>query len=82
MNTPYIITIHRNGETIKKRSTEIRDALMETKPELLYTDVYVVVEQGDGKEKKTMERKLNLNQGRRLYNNDTMMEVFISNLSY
>lgn len=78
----YRITIERNGETIKKRTDDIKSAILNSKPELLYTDIYVTISTGTGKEKTTMERKLNLTQGKRLYSTDTVLEVFINNLLY
>lgn len=76
----YTVLIERNGETIKKRTKDIQKTIMESKPELLHTEVYITVSYGAGKDKQVSERKLNLIQGRRLYLIDTMMEVFINNL--
>lgn len=80
-NTPtYRIVIERNGETIKKRTDDVKEAILSSKPELLFTDVYITVSKGAGKIKEVMERKLNLVQGKRLYSSEEMLEVFINNL--
>jgi hypothetical protein len=49
---------------------------MSLKPETLYTEVYVIV----GKKGDTIERRLSLTQGRKLFQNDDFLGIFINNL--
>lgn len=74
----YTITLLLNGETHKKRSENIKDAILSLKPEVLYTEVYVIVNKVGGKEK--IERTLNLVQGKKLFNNEDFLDAFINNL--
>lgn len=65
-----------NGLEYNKRSADIGKAILSVKPEVLYTEVYVVI----GKKGNTIERRLNLIQGRKLFMNDDFLEIFINNL--
>lgn len=67
-----------NGETIKKRTENIKDAILSLKPEVLVTEVYVNVQKVGSKDK--TERKLNLIQGKKLFRDENFLDVFIMNL--
>lgn len=70
------LTLNFNGETHNKRPKDIRDAIMSVKPATLFTDVYVTL-----KDKMDVrERKLNLTQGKKLFNDENFLTVFINNL--
>lgn len=72
----YNLTMNFNGETFNKRPKDIRDAIMSIKPAYLFTDVYVTL-----KDKMDVrERKLNLTQGKKLFNDENFLTVFINNL--
>lgn len=75
----YNLTLLFNGETYKKRTSNIKEAILSLKPESLVTEVYVIVKPVGSKEDPT-ERKLNLIQGKRLFNNEDFLDVFIMNL--
>ena len=77
--TKYNLTLLFNGETFKKRTANLKEAILSLKPEALVTEVYLIVKPVGSKEDAT-ERKLNLIQGKRLFNNEEFMEVFINNL--
>lgn len=72
----HTIKLIFNGLTFTKRSNDIAKAILSVKPEVLYTEVYVVI----GPKGNTIERRLNLVQGRKLFNNDDFLEIFINNL--
>lgn len=74
----YTITLLLNGETKQKRSEDIKDAILSLKPEVLYTEMYVTVNKVGSKNK--TERRLSLIQGKKLFNNEDFLDVFISNL--
>jgi hypothetical protein len=74
----YNLTLLLNGETKKKRTENIKDAILSLKPEVLYTEVYVIVSKVGSKDK--IERNLNLIQGKKLFNNEDFLDVFILNL--
>lgn len=67
-----------NGETIKKRTENIKDAILSLKPEVLVTEIYVNVQKVGSKD--ITERKLNLVQGKKLFRDENFLDVFIMNL--
>jgi len=72
----YNLTLNFNGETYTKRAKDVKSAIMSLKPTLLFTDVYITV-----KDKEDFrERKLNLFQGRKLFQDENFLDVFIINL--
>lgn len=72
----YSVDFKFNGETITKRTSDIKQTLEAIRPPVLLTEMYVTVK--NGKEK--IERKLNLHQARRVFQDDIMREIFINNL--
>lgn len=72
----YNLTLNFNGETFTKRPKDIKKTIMSLKPEVLFTDIYVTFKTG----KDVRERKLNLTQGKKLFNNEDFLDVFIINL--
>lgn len=73
----YNLTLKFNGETFNKRPKEdIRQAILSVKPSVLLTEMYVTLKKGSD----VRERKLNLVQGRKLFNNEDFLDVFIMNL--
>lgn len=65
-----------NELKFRKQTDDIAKAIMELKPEQLYTDLYVVVTKG----KDRMERHLNLKQGKTLFISEDFLGIFINNL--
>jgi hypothetical protein len=76
----FYITASFNGEIYKKRSKDIRNAILSLKPETLYTEVYFTVSTGSGKNKDISERRLNLTQAKRIFSDETALDIFINNL--
>ena len=74
----YNLTLQFNGEVFKKRTENISEAILSLKPESLVTEIYLTVIPVGSKEK--TERRLNLLQGKRLFNNEDFLAVFIHNL--
>jgi hypothetical protein len=72
----YTLKLIFNGLTFTKRGSDIAKMILSVKPEVLYTEIYVVM----GKKGDTIERRLNLIQGRKLFTNDDFLEIFINNL--
>ena len=75
---PYKVEMVFNGSTFKKTTDDVAKTIVELKPDVLHTEVYVSVSKG----KDTMERKLNLVQGKRLFLSEDFLSVFISNLMF
>jgi len=73
---PYRVEMLFNGLKTLSRTDNINEAILSKKPELLYTEMYVTVKRGDD----ISERKLNLLQGRKLFNDENFREIFINNL--
>ncbi len=69
-----------NGLKFKKRTNDIPEAILKLKPETLFTDLYVTVSKGKGKDKEITERRLNLQQGKNLFINEDFLRVFTNNL--
>lgn len=80
MEKIHNLTISFNGETYKKRSKDIEQTILSLKPEVLYTELYFTISKGSGKFKELTERKLNLIQARKLFQDDFFRQVFINNL--
>lgn len=80
MTTPtkptYVLELVMNGETFKKRTTNLNEAFLKMAPEFLHTEMYVTLKKG----KLKTERKLTLIDGRKLFANEDFREVFINNL--
>lgn len=71
-----ILTLNFNGELHTPKAKGIAKAIMSVKPATLFTDVYVTYDvDGD-----IRERKLNLTQGKKLFNNEDFLNVFVMNL--
>lgn len=74
----YNLTLQFNGETFNKRPKKetLKKTILSLKPSVLYTEMYVTL-----KDKQDVrERKLNLVQGKNLFNNEDFLDVFIINL--
>lgn len=74
----YQLTMIFNGkEFFKKVKPEtIKDVILSFKPPVLHTDIFVKLKKG----KDERERHLLLMQGKKLFNNDIFLQVFIMNL--
>ena len=76
MQKKYGVTFLINGETKRKRTDNIEEAILAVKPEMLHTEMYITVKVG----KNLIERKLPLINARKLFNDSTFREIFINNL--
>lgn len=65
-----------NGETLRKRTTDLNATIASLKPSWLHTEVYVKVTKG----KQKAERRLSLINAKRVFQDDFNREVFINNL--
>lgn len=72
----YYLTLNFNGETYKKRPVDVKQAILSLKPAVLLTEMYVTLKKGDD----VRERKLNLVQGKKLFNDENFLDVFVMNL--
>lgn len=72
----YNLTLKFNGETFNKRPKDIKKAILDTKPDVLHTEMYVILKKGND----VRERKLNLRQGKSLFNNEDFLNIFVMNL--
>ena len=76
MQKKYGVTFLINGETKRKRTDNIEEAILSVKPPLVHTEMFVTVKVGDNR----IERKLNLINARKLFNDSLFREIFINNL--
>jgi hypothetical protein len=65
-----------NGETFEKRPKDVRQAILALKPAQLHTDIFVTLKKGND----VRERHLSLSQGKKLFNNEDFLDVFVLNL--
>lgn len=72
----YYLTLNFNGETYTKRPKDVKSAIISVKPQFLFTDVYVTLKNKSD----VRERKLNLHQGRKLFQDENFLDVFVMNL--
>lgn len=72
----YNLTLQFNGETFKKRPKDIKKAILSLKPSVLHTEMYVILKN----KRDIRERKLNLREGKKLFNSEDFLDVFIMNL--
>lgn len=72
----YNLTLNFNGETYNKRPKDLRGSILSVRPQFLYTDVYITLKN----KKDVRERKLNLTQGKKLFNDSDFLDVFVMNL--
>lgn len=75
----YVFSILMNGETYTtgiNGACDIKEAILSFKPEVLYTEVYVIVDDSG----EVRDRKLTLIQGKKLFNDEDFIEIFINNL--
>jgi len=79
--TVYNLSGTINEVTFKKRTKDIAKTLLELKPEFVFTDTYITLSTGAGKNKVTTERKVNLVQSKRLFNNEDALSIFVMNLT-
>lgn len=70
------LTLKFNGETFTKKPKDVKTAILSLKPEQLHTEMYVTLQDKED----VRERKLNLVQGRKLFNNEDFLDVFVMNL--
>lgn len=67
-----------NGETFTKSVTEktLKKAILSFKPDWLHTDIFINLTKGED----VRERHLSLLQGKKLFNNEDFLDVFVLNL--
>ena len=70
-----------NEIAFSKRTSDIKQTILELKPDFVFTDSYFTLSTGTGANKIITERKLSLLQGKRLFNNENVLDIFILNLT-
>lgn len=72
----YTLSGRINEVPFSKQTKNIDKTLLELKPEFVFCDTYITLSRGKIK----TERKLNLTQGKRLFLDENVREVFVNNL--
>lgn len=67
-----------NGLSFIKQTDDITKTILELAPEVLYTEVFIIVR--NNKTKEVTDRRLSLMQGKKLFLSETHLEIFINNL--
>jgi hypothetical protein len=74
----YKVEMIFNGETFLVKTNDLKEAIMSLKPEALQTELYITIQKGELE----MTRKLTLVQGRKLFNDEMTLDIFITNLLF
>lgn len=74
----YKVTLQFNEETFEIKTNNIVEAVTAIKPEVLYTELYITISDGQSE----FQKRFNLIQGKRLFASDEMMDVFISTMLF
>jgi len=75
-NSKYILDIKFNGTTHHLETDNLKEAILSLKPIFLKTKILMKITQGN----KTCERLIHLTQGRILFRNKMMLDIFLNRL--
>lgn len=78
ISEPYMLEMIFNGVTFSRNTFDLKRAIIALKPEQLLTESYIIITKGDA----LFERKLTLVQGRKLFNDEQNLDIFINNLLF
>lgn len=73
----YKLEMFFNDAKFTKQTDDIDSSILSLKPDELLTEMYVALT----KDKLTVEKRLDLNQGRKLFQDDEFRMIFINNLT-
>lgn len=76
--TKYNLTLIFNEQTFKKRTPNIKEAILSLTPDTVYTELYLIVSPIGSKDK--TERHLNLPKAKKLFRDEEYLDIFINNL--
>lgn len=76
----YSMILRINEVTYKKRTTDVKKTILSLKPDFVQTDTYITLSTGTGANKISTDRKLNLVQGKKLFNDTDSLDMFVQNL--
>lgn len=74
----YEVILKFNDEEFKIKTDNLVQAITAIKPEVLYTELYITISDGQSE----FQKRFNLIQGKRLFASDEMMDVFISTMLF
>lgn len=74
----YKLTLLFNGLVFKKQTDNIAETILKLTPDVLYTEVFVTVK--DNQTKEITDRRLSLTQGKKMFRDETVLDIFINNL--
>jgi hypothetical protein len=75
---PYKLTIQVNGLVFSKRPKDLfllKKAIQAIKPEIVYTEMFIDIIKGDY----SFNRRFNLVQTKKIFNNEDMLDILILN---
>ena len=76
--TKYNLRFIFNEKTHNKRTSDIKEAILSLKPEMVYTESYLIIKPTGSKD--LTERHLNLPNTRKLFRDEQYLDIFINNL--
>lgn len=65
-----------NGFTFMLKTSDLYNGILSLKPDDILTESYFIIRKGEGE----YQKKLTLVQTRKLFNDETSLEMFINNL--
>jgi len=74
----YKLTLLFNGLVFKKQTDNIAETMLKLTPDVLYTEVFITVK--DNQTKEITDRRLSLTQGKKMFRDETVLDIFINNL--
>lgn len=72
----YDIEITFNGFTFNVKTNDLFNGILSLKPDELFTESYITIKKGEAE----FQKRLTLVQTRKLFNDETSLEMFINNL--
>lgn len=74
----YTVWLKFNDEEHLIQTDDVRSAILSVKPEFLFTELYLTIASADMR----LEREFTLVMGKRLFNNEDNLDMFVANLLF
>lgn len=74
----YEVELKVNGETFTKTTNDLKRSILSLKPDFIHTEGYWKISKGE----QVFERKLDLVTMRKLFADETRLDIFINNLMF
>lgn len=72
----YKLELVINGEKKVIKTDNLKESILKLKPDQVFTEMYITITKGEA----MFEKKFNLIQARKFFNDDMFLDIFINNL--